>query len=222
MIDGETLIKYTTNSEHIIEAGGLLLVLVVIFAENGLFFCFFFPGDTLLFTAGLLISTGKFPIPILLMLCTVYVAAVLGNLFGYYFGLKTGDGFRKRKENIFFKKKYIEAAEIFFNRYGGRALVLARFLPILRTFTPILAGMVKVNFKEYFIYNLIGGFFWVFFMTLFGFYTGKWWPNAKNNLDYIIIGIIIVTWIPVITAYLKEQRRKKKELEHKPEAEEVK
>lgn len=219
MIDGETFTQLT-NPEKIIQTGGLLLVLIVIFAENGLFFCFFLPGDTLLFTAGLLISTGKFPIPIVLMLCTVYVAAVLGNLFGYYFGLKTGDSFRKRKENIFFKKKYIEAAEIFFKKYGGRALVLARFLPILRTFTPILAGMVKFNFKEYFIYNLIGAFFWVFFMTLFGFYIGKWWPEAKQNLDYIIIGIIIVTWIPVITAYLKEQKRKK--LLPKAETEEVK
>lgn len=139
------------------------------------------------------------------------MAAVLGSLFGYYFGLKTGDNFRTRKENFFFKKRYIEATELFFNKYGGRALVLARFLPILRTFTPILAGMVKVPFREYLMYNLIGAFFWVFFMTLFGYYVGVWWPDAKKNLDYIIIGIIVVTWIPVITTYLKEQRRKKQE-----------
>ncbi len=214
MIDGEIFTKLT-NPEIIIKTGGLILVLVIIFAENGLFFGFFLPGDTLLFTAGLLNSTGKFPVSIYLLLCSVFLAAVLGSLFGYVFGLKTGDSFRNRKETIFFKKKYLEAAEIFFNKYGGRALLIARFLPILRTFTPILAGIVKVNFKEYFMYNLVGAFLWVFLMTLLGYFVGVWWPNAKENLEYIILGIIFITWIPVISTYLKEQRKKKIQSENK-------
>ena len=209
MEEARELFYQITNPEILIHTGGLILVLIVIFAENGLFFGFFLPGDTLLFTAGLLTSTDKFQVNIFVLLFTVFFAAILGSLFGYLFGLKTGDGFRNRKENIFFKKRYIDAAEAFFNKYGGRALVLGRFLPIIRTFAPIFAGIVKVPFKEYLMYNIIGAFFWVFFMTLFGFYVGRWVPNAKDYLEYIILGIIVITWIPVITTYLKEQRMKK-------------
>ncbi len=203
------LFTQLTNPEILIPTGGLILVLLVIFADNGVFFGFFLTGDPLLFTAVLLTSTGKFQVSIFLLLITVFIAAVLGSLFGYFFGLKTGDGFRTRKENIFFRKRYIEAAEAFFNKYGGRALVLGRFLPIIRTFAPIFAGIVKVKFSEYFIYNVIGGFLWVFIMTLFGYYIGVWVPNAKEFLEYIILGIIVITWIPVITTYLKEQKKKK-------------
>ncbi|HVD99345.1 MAG TPA: VTT domain-containing protein [Cytophagaceae bacterium] len=203
------LFTQLTNPEVMIHTGGLVLVLLVIFAENGLFFGFFLPGDTLLFTAGLLASTNKFQVSISLLLATVFVAAVLGSLVGYLFGLKTGDGFRSRKENIFFRKRYIDAAEAFFNKYGGRALVLGRFLPIIRTFAPIFAGIVKVKFSEYFIYNVVGAFLWVFMMTLLGYYVGQWVPNAKEILHYIILGIIVVTWIPVITTYIREQRKKR-------------
>ena len=209
----ENFLVQVTDPTTIIQTGGLLLVLVIIFAENGLFFGFFLPGDTLLFTSGLLISTGTFPIPILLLLSTVFAAAVLGSLVGYLFGLKTGENFRSRKENIFFKRRYVEATEAFFLKYGGRALVLARFLPILRTFTPILAGIVKVNFREYFIYNLIGAFSWVFVMILGGYYIGVLWPEAKDNLEYIILGIMVITWVPVITTYIREQRERKKKQE---------
>ncbi len=205
------LFTQLTNPEVMIHTGGLLLVLIVIFAENGLFFGFFLPGDTLLFTAGLLTSTGKFQVSLPTLLLSIFIAAVLGSLFGYFFGLKTGDGFRNRKENIFFQKRYIEAAEAFFNKYGGRALVLGRFLPIIRTFAPIFAGIVKLKFSEYFMYNLIGAFLWVFIMTLLGFYVGQWIPNAKEMLEYIILGIIVITWIPVIITYLKEQKKKKQQ-----------
>ncbi len=202
------LFTQLTNPEVMIHTGGLLLVLLVIFAENGLFFGFFLPGDTLLFTAGLLTSTGKFQVSISLLLITVFIAAVLGSLMGYFFGLKTGDGFRTKKENIFFRKKYIEAAEAFFNKYGGRALVLGRFLPIIRTFAPIFAGIVKLKFSEYLMYNIIGAFLWVFLMTLLGYYVGRWVPNAKDYLEYIILSIVVVTWIPVVTTYIKEQKKK--------------
>ena len=204
------LFTQLTNPEALIHTGGLILVLAVIFAENGLFFGFFLPGDTLLFTAGLLTSTNKFQVNIFVLLISIFIAAVLGSLFGYFFGIKTGEGLRTRKENIFFRQRYIDAAEAFFNKYGGKALVLGRFLPIIRTFAPIFAGIVKLNFKEYFIYNVIGAFLWVFFMTLFGYFVGAIWADAKDYLEYIILGIIVITWIPVITTYLKEQRSKNK------------
>lgn len=202
------LFTQLTNPEVMIHTGGLVLVLLVIFAENGLFFGFFLPGDTLLFTAGLLTSTGRFQVSIFVLIITVVVAAILGSLVGYVFGLKAGEGFRSRKENIFFRKRYIDAAEAFFNKYGGRALILGRFLPIIRTFAPIFAGIVKVKFSEYFLYNVIGAFCWVLIMTLFGYYVGQWVPNAKDFLEYIILGIVVITWIPVITTYIREQRKK--------------
>jgi membrane-associated protein len=202
-------INQLTDPEMLIHTGGLLLVLLVVFAENGIFFAFFLPGDTLLFTAGLLNATGKFQIPTFFLILTLCIAAILGSLLGYLIGLKTGKGFNSRTESIFFKKSYITTAEAFFLKYGGRALILGRFLPIIRTFAPIFAGIVKVKFGEYLLYNIIGGVLWVVIMTLLGFYIGRWVPNAKDYLEHIIIGIIIITWIPVVSTYLKEQRAKR-------------
>jgi membrane-associated protein len=207
----EDLAHILTNPEAMIHAGGLLLVLLVIFAENGIFFGFFLPGDTLLFTAGLLTATETFKVSILVLLSTVFIAAILGSLFGYAFGLKAGERFQNRQESLFFKKKYIMSAEAFFNRYGGLALVLGRFLPIIRTFAPIFAGIVRFNFRSYLIYNVVGAFLWVFLMILLGYYLGVMIPNAKDYLEYIILGIVVVTWIPVIITYLKERKRKKAE-----------
>ncbi len=198
-----------TDPEMLIHTGGLLLVLFVIFAENGIFFAFFLPGDTLLFTAGLLNATGKFQIPIFFLVFSICIAAILGSLLGYIIGLNAGKSFNNRPESIFFKKSYITTAEAFFKKYGGRALIIGRFLPIIRTFAPIFAGIVKVKFGEYMFYNVLGGILWVVLMTLLGYYIGTWVPNAKAYLEYIIIGIVIITWIPVVGTYIKEQRAKR-------------
>jgi membrane-associated protein len=201
--------QHLLDPEKLIHTGGLLIILLIIFIENGVFFGFFLPGDTLLFTAGLLCATHTFDISIYLLVSTIIIAAISGNLFGYFFGRKVGENFIQRKDTLLFKKKYIYAAEIFFKKYGGMALIMGRFLPIIRTFAPIFAGIVRFDFKKFIAYNASGGILWVTSMTLGGYFLGMIFPELKNKLEYIIGGIVIITWIPVITAYLKGRSKKK-------------
>lgn len=205
------LFQSLLDPQKIIHTGGLFLILLVVFAENGLFFGFFLPGDTLLFTTGLLCSTNKLNISLGVLLITICAASWLGSLVGYWFGLKTGDKLFKRNDSIFFKRKYIFAAEAFFNRYGGMALVMGRFLPIIRTFAPIFAGMVKFDFKKYLLYNILGGTVWAGSLLVGGYVLGRVIPNAQDYLEYIILGIVVITWLPVVITYIKEHRRRKAE-----------
>lgn len=209
-MDSVSIIQHLFDPEKLIHTGGLLLVLIIIFTENGLFFGFFLPGDTLLFTAGLLCATGKFDVPMPLLVSSVSIAAILGNGFGYYFGRKVGRGIYNRPDSLLFKKRYIEAAEIFFNKYGGMALVMGRFLPIIRTFAPIFAGIVAFDLKKFILYNISGALLWVVSMTLSGYYLGIAFPSLNEHLEWVILGIIIITWIPVITTYLREKAKKLK------------
>ncbi len=197
-----------TDPEVIIK-GGLIVILLIIFAENGLFFGFFLPGDTLLFTTGLLASTGKFDVRIEILLSTISVAAYLGSFVGYYFGLKTGSTLFMKSDSLFFKKKYMFAAEAFFVRYGAVALIMARFLPIIRTFAPIFAGIIRYPFGKFVLYNLIGGTLWVVTLVYGGYLLGRIFPSSKDYLEQIIIGIVIITWIPVVVTYIKERKRAK-------------
>ena len=208
-MDPVSFIEHVIDPEKLIHTGGLVLILLVIFVENGIFFGFFLPGDTLLFTAGLLCSTGKFEISIVVLLITISLAAILGNLFGYVFGIKVGENFLKRKDTLLFKKKYVYAAEIFFTKYGGMALIMGRFLPIIRTFAPIFAGMVRFDFKKFIAYNVLGGILWVFSLLLSGYFLGIVFPQMKDQLEYIIAGIVVVTWIPVVVTYVRERIKNK-------------
>lgn len=201
------------NAEQLIYTGGLVLILIVVFVENGVFFGFFLPGDTLLITTGLFCATDKLHVPLSILLITICLSAIFGSLFGYYFGKKVGASLFHRKDSLLFKRKYIIAAEMFFLRYGGLALIIGRFLPILRTFAPIFAGIVKFNFKKFLTFNVAGAILWAFSMILGGYFLGKYFPNAEENLEYIIISIVIITWIPVVRTYLKER----KNLAKKPE-----
>ena len=200
-----------TNPEAIIQTGGLFLILLIIFAENGIFFGFFLPGDTLLFTTGLLSSTGTFNVPVYLLLITICIAAYLGSMFGYFFGEKTGSNLFTKKDTFFFKKKYMLAAEAFFIKHGGFALIMARFLPIIRTFAPIFCGIVRFPYGKFLLFNIIGGTLWVFTMILGGYILGQIFPASKEYLEYIIAGIVVITWIPVVITYLQERKRAEQE-----------
>ncbi len=200
------------NPEALINWGGLALVLIIIFMENGVFFGFFLPGDSLLFTAGLLCFPGPNQLlhtELATLISGIAVSAMLGYYFGYYFGYKTGQTLYKRKESFFFKRQYIETAENFYNKYGGFALILGRFLPIVRTFAPILAGVVHVKHSTFFMYNLAGAILWPLTIVTAGYYVGSIFPNALEYLDYIVIVFIVVTSIPIINN-IREQRKKKK------------
>jgi len=196
-----------TDAQSIISIGFFFL-LIVVFAETGLFFGFFLPGDYLLFMAGLLCSTGKFDISIYTLVLSLIGAGVLGNYTGYWFGYRTGPALFKKNNSLFFKKQYIEIAEEFYAKHGGKALVLGRFFPIIRTFAPIFAGVVKVDLKKFTLYNFIGSIAWVNTFTLAGFFLGRKYPQLKDYMEYIVLGLILVTSAPLIAAFIKQRMQK--------------
>ena len=207
-------IKSLTNPETIIQYGGLVLILLIVFAENGILFGFFLPGDSLIFLAGLICSTQPelLDVSITTLSLSMFGAAVAGSLFGYYFGMKVGPPVFERNESMFFKKKYVDVTRSFYEKHGGKTLVLGRFLPIIRTFAPILAGVIKVEFKTFMLFNVIGGALWIFSLSLIGYFLGNQFPNIKHYVEYIVLGFILITTVIVIRTYIahrKEQRSKK-------------
>ena len=213
------VIEQLLDPEKLIIFGGVTLILLIIFAENGIFFCFFFPGDTLLFTTGILCSSGHIDTNVFVLCIMIWLAAILGNLLGYIFGRKVGETLFNKKDSLLFKKKYIVTSEAFFQRHGGLALIMGRFLPIIRTFAPIFAGMVHFDFKKFLFFNISGGFLWTFSLVLAGYFIAEIFPQIKDHLEYFIIGIVIITWIPVVKTYLKE-RKKQKQLEEEQQSSE--
>lgn len=201
------LVQTLLNPKSIIHYGGLALLLFVIFAETGLFFGFFLPGDSLLFVAGLMCGSPIFDVNIYLLLGTLIIAGIAGNFVGYIFGRKTGPLLFRRDDTLFFKKKHVNLAKDFYDRYGGTALILGRFMPIVRTFVPIMAGVVQLDFKKFVIYNIVGCVAWILSMTLAGYFLGKLFPALQDNLEYIVITIILISMIPLAWTYLKEKRR---------------
>ncbi len=194
------------NPERLLREGGFYLVLFVVFAETGLFFGFFLPGDYLLFLAGMFVATGKLDVSIYTLVGGLMAAAILGNYVGYWFGRKTGPVLYLRKDSLFFKKKYIKAAEEYYEKQGAFALIMGRFIPIVRTFAPIVAGVIGVNPQKFTFYNVAGAILWVASLTLLGFFLGKRFEKEIDEyLLYIIIGFIFVTAIPLVWAFLKRK-----------------
>lgn len=192
----------------LIKAFGYLGLFGVVFAESGLFFGFFLPGDSLIFTAGFLASQGYLNIYFLLGL--LFVAAVLGDNVGYWFGEKVGPMIFNKEDSRFFKKEYVRQAHEFFEKYGGKSLILARFVPVVRTFVPIVAGVVKMSYQKFFSFNLIGGFLWTFGMALGGFFLGQVIPDVDRYLIPIVVLIIIVSVLPGIGHVLGSKISKKR------------
>ncbi|OGZ18131.1 MAG: hypothetical protein A2494_00440 [Candidatus Lloydbacteria bacterium RIFOXYC12_FULL_46_25] len=189
----------------IIATAGYIGLFAIVFAESGLFFGFFLPGDSLLFTAGLVASQGGLNILVLVPL--LFVAAVTGDNVGYAFGQRVGEKIFAKKESRFFKPAHVTRAHEFFLKYGKKAIVLARFMPIVRTFTPIVAGVAKMPYADFFLYNLIGGAAWTTSMLLFGYFLGKKMPNAEHYLYPIVIAIIIVSFLPALLEFYKARKK---------------
>jgi len=192
--------------EWIIEYGGLYILLLVIFAETGLFIGFFFPGDSLLFAAGIYagdLAKEFFGVHWSVIMVMVMIASILGNMVGYWFGKKTGPLLFERKDSLLFKKKHLYRAKEFYERYGKGTIFLAKFLPIIRTFAPIVAGMVKMDRGVFMSYNIIGSIAWVATMMLGGHFLETWVQgrfgfSLKDHIEAITIGIILVTTLPVL------------------------
>ena len=198
--------KYLMNSEDLIRTGGLITITLIIFIENGIIFGFFLPGDYLLFLSGVFCGTKMLNVPVSLLMFCVFVAAVLGSLLGYIIGRYFGDGFQTRPDSLFFKKKYIENTSKYFKKYGSQTLVIARFLPVIRTFSPILAGIVKMNFYKFMIFNILGGFIWTFVLVGGGFYFGEKFPWIVDYVQYIIFFFLGITTFTVIRGYLNAKK----------------
>jgi membrane-associated protein len=202
-------LKQLTNPESIIHYGGLWLLLFVVFAETGLFIGFFLPGDSLIFISGLLCATKPhlLNISIFWLIILLISSAVIGNIVGYWFGKKTGENLFQKKDTFLFKKKHLETTKLFYEKHGGKALILGRFLPIIRTFAPILAGVIKVDFKLFMIYNIAGASLWIISLTSIAFFLGIEFPQTEKYIGYIVIGLIIITTIPVLITYLKNRKK---------------
>jgi membrane-associated protein len=200
------------NPEIIIQFGGLTLLLITIFAENGLIFGFFLPGDSLLFLTGLICATQPelIGVPIEMLMFYLFLSASAGSTFGYWFGRYFGQKALDRKESWLFKKKYVDVTTDFYHRHGGKTLILGRYLPIIRTFAPILAGVINVHFKTFMFYNIIGGAMWISTITSAGYFLGQF-ETVKNNIDLIILGFVVVTTAILVNTYLRQKRRKQKE-----------
>jgi len=203
-----------------IEHGGLWLILFVIFAETGLFAGFFLPGDSLLFVAGIysanlaneIVSNGNELIDLLVLLIMISTAGILGNSLGYWFGNKVGPAMYNWKENILFKRHYLEQAHDFYEKHGAGAIIAARFIPIVRTFAPIIAGIVKMDKSRFFLFNVIGSVAWVFSMLVGGHYLQKWILSQfgfdlRDHLEIILLGIVLITTAPVIIKLIFNKKK---------------
>jgi membrane-associated protein len=206
-------LKDLINPEFYINNGGLWVLLFIVFAETGLMVGFFLPGDSLLFVAGIYSEklvdsmmaggTGSDFLDLVVLWIMVAASGIIGNAVGYWFGHKSGPFLFHRKDNLLFKKKYLFRAKEFYDKHGGEAIVFARFLPIIRTFAPIIAGIVAMNRRKFIIYNIVGSAAWVLAMLFAGHYFYKFFLNRfgfdlKKHLEVIVIGIVIVTTAPVI------------------------
>jgi membrane-associated protein len=196
---------------------GLFVVIFIIFAETGLFAGFFLPGDSLLFLAGIYselltrqISVGNDFANVVLLSSLVSLAGILGNMVGYWFGVKGGTYLYNKEDTFWFKEKYLLQARDFFDKYGGKAIIFARFLPIFRTFAPIVAGIAAMDKKRFMFYNVVSSILWSFSMILSGHYLSalfleKFGIDLKSHIEYIVIGIVLVTTLPVLWKLLKKR-----------------
>ncbi|MCJ8496841.1 VTT domain-containing protein [Chryseobacterium salipaludis] len=207
--------KDLLNPEFYIKMGGFWLILFIVFAETGLFVGFFLPGDSLLFVSGIYAvdiiretfgSTGSDLLDTTILASAVSLAAIIGNEIGYWFGIKAGPALYKREDSFLFKKKYLFQAHDFFEQHGALAVIMARFLPIVRTFTPIVAGIVKMDKKRFLVDNIIGAVLWSFSLIFAGHYLDALFKNQfdidlKSHLEMIIIIIVLITTLPIIIKF---------------------
>jgi membrane-associated protein len=201
------------DPERLIEAFGLLGIFAIVFAESGLLVGFFLPGDSLLFTAGFLASepssvAHELHLPLLPLLIGTWVAAVSGDQVGYLFGQRVGPALFRRPDSRFFKQENVDKAQAFFDKYGPKAIVLARFVPIVRTFTPITAGVSRMDYRTFVTFNVVGGTIWAFGVTLLGYFLGQV-DVIEQNLEIAILLVVAISCAPIAIELLRARRDKR-------------
>ncbi len=182
------------------------VLFAIIFAETGLVVMPLLPGDSLLFAAGALCSTEGSQINVHVLALLLFIAAVIGDTLNYWIGSKFGPAVFKREDSIFLRKKHLERAHEFFEKYGGRAIILARFVPIVRTFVPFVAGVGQMTYSRFIAYNVIGGFLWIYFFTYLGYFVGGH-PAVQKNFKVIILGIIVISVIPIVVEFIRARKQ---------------
>ncbi|MBH1934930.1 VTT domain-containing protein [Streptomyces sp. AV19] len=198
------------DADYLIGQFGLLGVLAIVFAESGLLIGFFLPGDSLLFTTGLLVTTGKLDdYPLWVVCLLIVLAAVLGDQAGYLFGRKVGPALFRRPDSRLFKQENVEKAHEFFEKYGPKSLVLARFVPVIRTFTPIIAGVSRMNYRSFLIFNIVGGALWGAGVTLLGALLGKI-EFVRTNIEMMLVAIVLISVVPIAIELLRARSKSKK------------
>jgi len=192
------------NPSHLIQSGGLALIALLIFGESGMFIGFFFPGDTLLISAGVFAAAGKLSLAAVMLVASL--AAIVGDNTGYTIGKVMGPRLFRKKDGLLFRHEYVERAEHFFTRFGSKAMLLAHFVPVVRTFAPILAGVGKMSHFKFFIFDAIGDTAWAIAMTLVGYYIGNKIPNIDHYILLLILAAMIFTFGPVAFHLATDQK----------------
>jgi len=211
MIPGFDLIQFSQTAMPIVV---VLIVAAIVFAESGLLIGFFLPGDSILFTLGFLIqgtNTFRLDINILLVICILFTAAVIGDNTGYTFGKKIGPRLFKKPNSLLFKQENVQKAQEFYDQHGGKTIIIARFIPIVRTFVPLIAGIGKMNHKTFFLFNMIGAFLWTVGITMLGYFLGAALGKMGVDIDTILLPIIFVILIASISPALYHLLKDKKQ-----------
>lgn len=193
------------DPSHLIETLGYIGIFCIVLAESGIFIGFFLPGDSLLLTAGLLASQDILSLPLLLLI--IPIGAVIGDSVGYYFGRWIGPRIFTREDSFFFNKKHIERSRQFYEKYGPRAIVLARFMPVVRTFIPILAGVAQMHYRTFLTYNIVGGVLWSVTFVLLGYFLGRAIPDIETYIVPLIAAVVIISFLPVVHEWWKNRSR---------------
>jgi membrane-associated protein len=191
--------------ESLVRIGGIVGLTAIVFVETGLLIGFFLPGDSLLVTAGLFAARGD--IEVLPLIAALSIAAVVGDTVGYNIGKQSGPRLFTRADSLFFNKKHLVTTKEFYDRHGPFTIVIARFVPIIRTFAPVVAGIGAMEYKRFISYNVIGGVGWVLSMVLGGYFLGQMVPNIHKNIDKVIVVVIFLSLLPIIIKYLRERRK---------------
>jgi membrane-associated protein len=197
----EQFLHFLFNVKGLIEWGGTLLVCSIVFVETGFFVGFFLPGDSLLVTAGVFAASGQLSIAKLVLL--VPLCAIVGDQIGYWIGRKAGQALYRREDSLVFRKRHLKRAHEFYEKYGGKTVVLARFVPIIRTFCPPVAGAAEMSYGRYFAYDIVGGLLWGGGMILGGYFLGRQVPNISENIHYVIAVVIFLSLLPPIIGALR-------------------
>lgn len=192
---------------NIIQSGGILIVAFIIFAESGLLVGFWLPGDTLLLGAGIIAAQGD--INIVTLIVAVVLAAIIGDNVGYSIGQKTGPRIFKKNDSIFFQKEHVERAEAFYEAHGGKTIILARFIPVVRTFAPLVAGVGNMNRKKFFMFNVVGAFLWGAGITLLGYWFGSKIPHLEEYVHYVLLAVIAISIFSSIFHIIREEKVRK-------------